>query len=209
MRAAHYRCRDGFTLIEMLVVVGVIMLMTAMSVAAFAPFMKGRQLSAGARTVQAAVYQARAYAAANRVRTVLYFATPPLIATMQEDHNIEPWSINLYSLGVDTNGNAVVSDEKIARPEFLPRGVTFLGTPIPTDTIYFPDQSTPADVPPDDMLFDSIAGVGNALVFHPGGSLDPVYMGTVTQHIVLQDPSEQRKRISVMFASGMVYIEDL
>jgi len=99
--------RWAFTLMEMLVVMAIIVIVMGITVAAFAPFMKGRSLSSAASSVHSAassvqsmVSQARAYAATNGSNAALFFHTGE-------------GSITLYD-----------GSQPVDKPVFLPRGVS-------------------------------------------------------------------------------------
>jgi len=92
--------RWAFTLMEMLVVMAIIVIVMGITVAAFAPFMKGRSLSSAASSVQSMVSQARAYAATNGSNATLFFHTGE-------------GSITLYD-----------GSQPVDKPVFLPRGVS-------------------------------------------------------------------------------------
>jgi Tfp pilus assembly protein FimT len=95
-------CR--FTLIEMLVVIGIMILVASISIVSVAPMMKGRHLDSAARVVQSALYRARTYA-----------------ATMRKDTKVE-----FYDSGSDKGKIEVtVSSKLIDKPYWLPEGVEF------------------------------------------------------------------------------------
>ena len=58
--------RDGFTLVEMLVVIAIIILISVSAIPAITPFLKGQRLSKGARIVQAQALAARTMAINSR-----------------------------------------------------------------------------------------------------------------------------------------------
>jgi len=105
LRGSSSPGRRAYTLTELLVVMGIIALVTAMGVATFGPFMEGRQLEAGASTVQAMVARTRAYAAANRTKATL---------------RVDPDTGALEVFDVPTTGR-----ERVAQPEYLPENVDF------------------------------------------------------------------------------------
>lgn len=159
----HSRARSGFTIIEMLVVVGIMLLVASITVAAFAPFMKGSKLSAAAASVQGLIWQARSHAASSGESATLCFDTAEQsIALYRDPDNFE-------------------KDNRVRKPYYLPRGVSFF--------------SVPAD---------------NILVFSPGGSLNAGRMDGTTgnREIVLTDARGFRKVIQVIFASGLTQTYD-
>jgi Tfp pilus assembly protein FimT len=80
-------CR--FTLIEMLVVIGIMILVASISIVSVAPMMKGRHLDSAARVVQSALYRARTYAATMRNEaTVKFEKNEGKITIKDEDSNL-------------------------------------------------------------------------------------------------------------------------
>ena len=101
------RGRRAFTLTELLVVVGIIAMMAALTTAAVLPMLEGRSLRNGARAVQALLYQARTYAAVNRAKANLVFYTADQSMLLSNDAD---------GLAIDKRA-------------FLPRGVKFADDP--------------------------------------------------------------------------------
>ncbi len=92
----------GFTLVEMLVVISIIVLVSVVAVPALTPFLKGQGLSKGARIVQASALAARSMAINSRETRRLVF-----------DSNYSKLSI--------TDDSATV----LEREEFLPNNIEF------------------------------------------------------------------------------------
>jgi len=184
----------GFTLVELLVVLGIITFLASVTVVAVWPFMEGRALQSGASTVQALIYQARSYAIANRCNAVLYFNASEYQMVLFRNPDDLLWSLS----------NPSQPSRRADRPEFLPKGVKFYTANgcVVTNT----------NQPPN--------GICNALVFGRTGSLETVAknldpgpndwpggMGNVI--IRLQDPAAQTtKAVEVMFTSGFPKIYD-
>jgi prepilin-type N-terminal cleavage/methylation domain-containing protein len=117
--------RSGFTLVEMLVVIAIIILVSVVAVPAITPFLKGQRLNKGARIVQAQALAARVMAINSR-----------------ETRRLVLDSINykLSIIGTDTT--------ILAKAEFLPDTIEF-GTstgswPAGTSTVSF-DPNGSAD----------------------------------------------------------------
>lgn len=106
--------KNGFTLVEMLVVIAIIILVSIVAVPAITPFLKGQRLNKGARIVQASALAARTMAINSRKTRRLVFD-----------------SIN-YKLSIIDELSAVVG-----KAEFLPDTIEF-GTstwPMGTSTV--------------------------------------------------------------------------
>lgn len=63
---AHANRQEAFTLTELLVVIGIVILVATMTIPAVLPFMKRQALRAGARSTQAMVFHARSAAISER-----------------------------------------------------------------------------------------------------------------------------------------------
>jgi len=171
--------RRAITLTELLVVIGIMVLVTTIVVAAIAPFMRGRSLGAATRLAQAMIYQARTYAATHRCPATLYFDS-------------RGRSITLFNspLGVPT-----VRDNQVGKPQFLPRGAAFLvdgGDPLRVVRRAGGSDAQPYLVfSPSGSLDPSPTGMGGV------GNWE-VYIGreSGTAHEV--------KVIEIIFASGLV-----
>ncbi len=95
--------KNGFTLVEMLVVIAIIILISVSAIPAITPFLKGQRLNKGARIVQAQALAARVMAINSREIRRLVFD-----------------SIN-YKLSIkDETGSTVLGKE-----EFLPGTIEF------------------------------------------------------------------------------------
>jgi prepilin-type N-terminal cleavage/methylation domain-containing protein len=103
--------KNGFTLVEMLVVIAIIILVSVVAVPAITPFLKGQRLNKGARIVQASALAARTMAINSRQTCVLVFDS-------------------IYSKLSITDTNTTV----LVRDEFLPGTIEF-GTSTGTWTV--------------------------------------------------------------------------
>lgn len=75
LRRRH--ARRGFTLMELLVVVGIIIIMTALSIPAISKFLDGQSLQQSGRIVQSAFNEARRAAITQRAKNYLVFFRQP------------------------------------------------------------------------------------------------------------------------------------
>ena len=98
--------RTRFTLTELLVVIGIMALMAALTTAAVAPMLQGRRLESGARTIKSLVARARSYAILHRTQTLMSFDPGEK-------------SIQVYA------GTTKSPSNRIQEPVFLPAGVDF------------------------------------------------------------------------------------
>jgi prepilin-type N-terminal cleavage/methylation domain-containing protein len=172
--------RGGFTLIEILVAVGIMVLLTSIVVMATIPALRAHSLGAAARQVHAMIYEARTYAATQRCKATLYFDT-------------EERSITLFNspLGVPT-----VIANRVQEPEFLPRGVAFQVDDDPLQVVRRYEDAQPH------MVF----APGGSLDPSPGAMAG---VGNWTVRLVRAHGNvDQVKVIEVVFASGLVKVRD-
>ena len=99
-RAAN--SRRGFTLMELLVVIGIILVMTALSIPAISKFMDGQTLQQSGRIMQSAFNECRRAAITQRARNYLVF--------FQEEDPSRPglfrWGVRRYREKVGYDGDA-------------------------------------------------------------------------------------------------------
>lgn len=105
---------DGaFTLTEMLVVIGIIILVATMTVPAMMPFFRGQSLSAGSRVTKASLFHARSVAIARKALAA---------ACLYNDGSIHIiWDANRNS---DLSATSP-DDEQLGRTDYLPESITF------------------------------------------------------------------------------------
>lgn len=174
----------GITLVELLVVMGIIALVASLATVAFVPMVRGRALSSAAYALKNSVWQARTYAAAHNVRAGLFLYTNPLRAEVRE-----------------CLPSGASSSAPVAKPLYLPGGVRFYSSR-PVDRL----QRVSGVV----QLQSS--GMASSLTFMPSGSLDPSApsLGAVNVQIGLMGPTGgvERMAVVVLFASGLPYVEE-
>ena len=117
--------KNGFTLVEMLVVIAIIILISVSAIPAITPFLKGQRLNKGARIVQAQALAARTMAINSREIRRLEFDSTNYKLTIQDKDGIT-----------------------LGKQEFLPGTIEF-GTstgnwPAGTSSVYF-DPNGSAD----------------------------------------------------------------
>ena len=120
--------KNGFTLVEMLVVITIIILVSAITIPAITPFLKGQRLNKGARIVQAQALAARVMAINSREKRRLVFdSTYSKLSIIDEDSNVVgkaeflpdtiefdistgTWTAGTSTVSFDPNGTADTSN---------------------------------------------------------------------------------------------------
>ncbi len=116
--------KNGFTLVEMLVVISIVVLVSVVAVPSITPFLKGQGLSKGARIVQASALAARSMAINSRATRRLVFDSTYSKLSIIDDtatvlereeflpNNIEfgtgevDWTVGTSTVSFDPNGSA-------------------------------------------------------------------------------------------------------
>ena len=119
--------KNGFTLVEMLVVISIIILISVSAIPAITPFLKGQRLSKGARIVQAQALAARTMSINSReIRRLVLDSTYSklsiigtdttilskeefLPATIEFGTSTGTWSAGTSTVSFDPNGTADTS----------------------------------------------------------------------------------------------------
>ena len=109
---------DAFTLVEMLVVIGIIVLIASMTVPAMMPFFRGQSLNAGARVTKASLFHARSVAIARKALAA---------ACLWNDGSIQIiWDANRDGdLTMASDGTLSTDDEQAGRTDYLPESIAF------------------------------------------------------------------------------------
>ncbi len=131
--------KNGFTFVEMLVVISIVILVSVVAVPSFTPFLKGQGLSNGARIVQANALAARSMAINSRETRLLVFdsiysklSIIDVNATLLEREEFLPTNIEFdTSTGTWIVGTSTVS--------FDPNGSVDT-TALNTDTVIIKDK---------------------------------------------------------------------
>ena len=107
--------RRGFTLVELLVTVSIMVLVASIAVAAIAPMLRGQTMTTGAHAVQAIIYQARSQAVSLRTEATIRF-------------HVTEGRMELYATHADaaTLDPVARADPRVEAPDFLPQGVQFM-----------------------------------------------------------------------------------
>ncbi len=134
--------KKGFTLVEMLVVIGIIILVSVVTVPLITPFLKAQRLSKGARIVQASALVARTMAInSRRTRQLVFDSTYSKLSIIDENSNVLgredflPSTIEFVtSTGSWTAGTSTVSFDPNGSADYLSLGT--LGT----DTVTIQDK---------------------------------------------------------------------
>ena len=172
--------RRAFTLVELLVVIGIMVLLASMVTLAMVPLMRGQSLSSAARVVQAMVYRARTTAIMQRTEVAVIFY------------------VSNGSMHVVADPSVSLSD-RVARPEFLPAAVRF-ADPLPVTHVADPD---PLDCPPCDRLVFTPTGSLSPAA-QPNGM-----GGTGNWLIRLTDQQGDNVKVAeILFATGLASIYD-
>lgn len=227
------RGRRGFTVVELLVVVGIILVVASVAVASVIPFMKGRKLNSATRTLQAAVMRARSYAATRRTKAtmrifpaenqlVIYDSIRAAEAAESPDDRQYTYNSQTYDL----------LDARAGEPLDLPKGVEFWtpdAAPNSPVVSFNADRNGVPNSP--NNLNNSVAAQHESsemdndvddgqsapedldpiIVFHPSGSLDPEGMGQSTSnwYLVVENQQNEKHAVEIMFSTGSIRIHQL
>jgi prepilin-type N-terminal cleavage/methylation domain-containing protein len=119
--------KSGFTLVEMLVVIAIIILVSVVAVPAVTPFLKGQRLNKGARIVQAQAMAARVMAINSRKnRRLVFDSTYSKLSIIDENSTVAGkaeflpdtiefgtgdviWTAGTSTVSFDPNGSADTS----------------------------------------------------------------------------------------------------
>lgn len=135
----HRDAESGFTLIEMLVVISIIIVVSTMSLAFLSLFSRGQSVKEGARIVQAAFGECRQMAAAKRQVHFIHFPRYATNTGNVYDRIVyfADSDVVLANKGVcnQPNGNGP-GDRKEEREVFLPKSVQFSDATPPNNSLF-------------------------------------------------------------------------
>jgi len=203
----------GFTLVELLVVVAIMVLVASMAVISVGPMLRGHALRSAARNVQALLCQARTYAATHNTYTALSIGVPDGPIELHVYFSSDTFDADVVNL----SNRLLVEGTKTQA--YLPTGIRFVH----------------------DLPVVGGSSPRNTVAFAPTGCLDAAEMGIANRRIYVvasatqqvdndldgqinedwrdgqnndgdgqtdEDPPEQAKLIEIVFASGMAQVRD-
>ncbi len=187
--------RRGFTLLELLAVMAIIVIVAGISVAAFANITRGGAVTTVAHRVRALVWQARSYAAGHNVQTRVLFgisaSARQYVQVQWRSSAADPWGLDPVSKRYDMTETV----------EFYYDG----GRPVAV----LKRTGKVVDLGARDTDPNLLS---NELVFGPTGGLLPEVgspLGTNNVQIGFIHPKRKlKKAVTVLFASGLPYVED-
>ena len=142
--------RRAFTLVEMLVVIGIIVLVASVTIPMMAPFYKHQAMRAGARTTQAMLFQARSTAINERTLAGVYlYVQEPTLASH---------SVGDLVLALDSDGDGFL-DDVVGTPAALPQAIDF-------SILYYKDP--PGEYEPVDVSSTDDDGAVT-IIYEPNG----------------------------------------
>ncbi len=130
----------GFTLVEMLVVISIIVLVSVVAVPSITPFLKGQGLSKGARIVQASALAARSMAINSRkTRRLVFDSTYSKLSIIDDNATVlerEEFLPNNIEFGTSTGNWSPFGTSTVS---FDPKGSADT-TDLGTDTVIIQDK---------------------------------------------------------------------
>lgn len=201
------RARRGFTLMELLIVIVIIMVLAGISVAAFGAMARGRALGQAAHLVRATVLRAENYANQYNVSTRIGFHVEQ-VGNATRHYMILEW--------YDTSGAVPAWLPTRETNTYLPRRVTF--SPLP-DTGGLRGPVAPLNFQMEGLVAVNPAPLdgttASELRFDPDGSLSywtGSPLGTNNVQVGLLNAGEgddvEMKAVIVLHASGLPYIQE-
>jgi len=137
--------QQGFTLTELMVVIGIIVLVSLMTIPVMIPFMRGQRMRAGARIVQSAILRARTQAIRQRaIYQVQFNQTYQKMTISDLDDNLVGKEIKLpdtISFGkfFDSSGSPIT--DSAATIQFTPFGYAVSATVLHAIKLYDASRS--------------------------------------------------------------------
>ncbi len=158
------RARSAFTLTELLVVIGIIAMLTLMTLPVLGPLIKGKALDGSVSRLQGAIFKARSLAARANANYYLSFNTLDANKHMMVIYQDYMKSNTLIELGglSDTQWNSAWSSDKTLM-------LVDQAIPLETGTVFAKDDPGSAE----DFIPDDKYGKDRILCFTPTGEVYP------------------------------------
>ena len=198
--------RAGFTLVEMMVVLALIIAMTSMAVGAFGAFLSSKQVQLGTKLIGNAYRTGRQYAISNRVPCLVEFVAPDLPnAPLGSDRNLVRIIPFMTVIIPETGELKHQKSTTSVHEKQLPGKLEFKRVPFEQDGVLVDIAPDPPGSPPE---FEDLWGI----IFLPDGSASET-QGSVTDTgattapplntVDVYDPiSKEKARVYVFPATG-------
>jgi prepilin-type N-terminal cleavage/methylation domain-containing protein len=131
--------RSGFTLVEMLVVIAIIILVSVVAVPAITPFFKGQRLNKGARIVQASALAARVMAINSRKTRWLEFDSVNYKLSIIDDLSVVVGKVEFLPDTIEFGTSTWPMGTSTVTVSFDPNGSADTST-LGTDTVTIQDK---------------------------------------------------------------------
>ena len=170
-----------FTLLELIVVMGILVLLSAVAIPAYSSLFSGRKTTLAANKLNGAVMEARAYAVSNKVYTALVFLNEKVSSNTSTKGYVRFRLAELYHDPESTDNNYIWSrwangSDYVILPEntMIPSGDQYFGT-TSSDTSGSPSGSlTKVDfthMTSKNLPTGATAADARCIIFRPNGQL--------------------------------------
>ena len=194
----------GFTLTEMLVVMGVMILVTAITIPAMMPFFEGQALRSGARTTQAAVVRARSLAVTRNARAALVIYPENYIRVFLDEDREWPASPSAASI---TASAEIGSQLNLPNATFFDTDAGSDGVDNDTDTaIDEADEEHPRSRTDPDISATAGSGDVRTIVFAPSGALSGSAATVGFSFYIVDAKGERHHRLTIVGSTGLLII---